>query len=377
MALEEAEQQRFQNEAKILARLSHRRLPAIFDVICTNAETSEDGEAHFQLICEYIEGQTLQEYLRDEGPATLEDARRWFRQLSSALTHAHDVNVIHRDVKPPNVIIRAGGDSCVLVDFGIALTPDEAERLTKKGVNVIGTPGYMSPEQQAGDEVDHRTDVYNLGVCLYEALAGVPIQPGDYKPLASLELIPPAIDELITRCLEPKERRLPTATAFGNELASALTPKASLTSVLTAGRLSDLETALAEMTASEFAERPAGQRQLILAKVYDLTESGNPRLEPPIFSLLQHLIRLGRDLDAGTYEEILDLALIWGFKHEYTTGEVGKARIRRELAGQASTLAPHVYAMAAAKVVAFFEGESFEDYDEFQLRWRTRVTSAA
>jgi len=183
MALEEAEQQRFQNEAKILARLSHPNIPSIHDVVFTTPDKSEDDEGHFQLIFEYIEGQTLQEYLRDEGAASLEDARRWFRQLSSALAHAHELNVIHRDVKPANIIIRKDGDSCVLVDFGIVLTPDEAERLTKHGY-VIGTPGYMSPEQQAGEEIDHRTDVYNLGVCLYEALAAIPIQAGDYRPLA-------------------------------------------------------------------------------------------------------------------------------------------------------------------------------------------------
>jgi eukaryotic-like serine/threonine-protein kinase len=218
MALEEDELQRFQNEAKILARLSHPNIPAIYDVIFLNASESEDGEPHFQLICEYIDGVTLQDYLHDDGPASLEDARRWFRQLTSALAHAHALNVIHRDVKPPNIIIRSGADSCALVDFGIALTPDEADRLTKKGY-VIGTPGYMSPEQQAGEELDHRTDIYNLGVCLYEALAGIPLQPGDYRPLASLnELIPPAIDELITGCLEPKSdgyrvRRLLAATS--------------------------------------------------------------------------------------------------------------------------------------------------------------------
>jgi hypothetical protein len=154
-----------------------------------------------------------------------------------------------------------------------------------------------------------------------------------------------------------------------------LTPKASLASVLSEGRLSDLETALAEMTAAEFAERPAGQRALIVAKLHDLTESGNPRLEPAIFGLLQHMIRLGRDLAPEDYEEITDLALIWGFQHEYSTGEVGKARIRRELAEQAATLAPAVYAMVAAKAISFFDGETFGDYTEFQLNGARELIS--
>ncbi len=367
MALEDAERRRFQNEAKILARMSHPNIPAIYDVIFAEPGGSEDGQAHFQLICEYVAGQTLQDYLRSEGPASLEDARRWFRQLASALAHAHDLNVIHRDVKPANIIIRSGEDSCVLVDFGIALTPDEAERLTRKGY-AIGTPGYMSPEQAGGEEVDRRTDIYNLGVCLYEALAGAPIQPGEYRPLASVnELIPPAIDELIQNCLEPKERRLPDAQGFTRALASALTPKAPLSSVLAEGRLSDLETALFAMTAAEFAERPAGQRELIVAKVVDLTESRNPRLEPPIFILLTNLVRLGIDLDSDDYEEIIELALTWGFKHEYQTGEVGKARIRRELAEQAASFSPQTYSMVANKVLEFLNGEPFDEYDEGRL----------
>jgi serine/threonine protein kinase len=367
MALEEGERIRFQNEAKVLARMSHPNIPAIYDVIFSDEGESEDGKPHFQLICEYIAGVTLQEHLREDGPASLDDARRWFGQLASALSHAHALNVIHRDVKPANIIIREGDEACALVDFGIALTPDEADRLTKKGF-VIGTPGYMSPEQAAGEELDQRTDIFNLGVCLYETLSGSPIQPGDYRPLATLnEVIPPAIDELVLSCLESKERRLPNAQTFARDLASALTPKASLTSVLAEGRLSDLDTALAEMTAAEFAARPAGQRALIFAKVFDLTESGNPRLELPIVGLLQHLIRLGKDLEPGAYEEVIGLGLTWGFRHTYETGEVGKARLRRELAAQAPSLSPAIYAMAAERVLAFFGEQPVAEYDEPQL----------
>jgi serine/threonine protein kinase len=375
MALEETERARFRNEARVLARMSHPNIPAIYDVIFIEAGDSEDGEAKFQLIFEYIAGETLQTYLHGEGPASLDDARRWFRQLASGLTHAHGLNIIHRDVKPANIIIRSERDSCCLVDFGIALTPDEAQRLTRTGY-VVGTPGYMSPEQQAGEDLDQRTDVYNLGVCLYETLAGVPIQPGDYRPLASLnEVIPPAIDELVLLCLEDKSRRLSTASAFAQQLASALTPKAPLATVLTEGRLSDLETALAEMTAAEFAERPAGQRALIVAKVVDLTESGNPRLEAPIFYLLTHLIRVGAMLDPDEYEEIIDLSMTWGFRHEYQTGEVGKARIRRALAQEAHSLAPHVYPMVAKNVLTFFDDEVLEDYDEGQLNGARELVS--
>jgi eukaryotic-like serine/threonine-protein kinase len=162
-ALEESEQQRFLQEAKILARLSHPNIPAIYDVVFESG--SDDQEPLFQIIFDYISGQTLRAWMDENGVVPIEKAKSWFTQLASALAHAHGLGVVHRDVKPENIIIRQPTDSCCLVDWGIALSPDEVKRLTRSGY-VIGTPGYMSPEQLAGEEIDHRTDIYNLGLVL-------------------------------------------------------------------------------------------------------------------------------------------------------------------------------------------------------------------
>ena len=164
---------RFQQEARILAQLSHPNIPAIYDVIFNEPDIDHpgNGDPKFQIIFEHIEGTTLKQLIHDEGAIPLDDARIWFSQLASALGHAHSHGIVHRDVKPANIIIRLDRESCALVDFGIALTASQAERLTRTGY-VVGTPGYMSPEQMAGEDVDARTDIFSLAVCLYEALAG-------------------------------------------------------------------------------------------------------------------------------------------------------------------------------------------------------------
>ena len=364
MALEEGEQKRFQQEARTLARLSHPNIPSIYDVILSSAIESDDGEPHFQILFEFISGQNLRDRLRDEGALPLDDARLWFSQLASALQHAHDLGVIHRDVKPENIIVRDSRESCCLVDFGIALTDEDVVRITKTGY-VIGTPGYMSPEQESGEELDGRTDIFNLGVCLYEALAGSPLPRGDYRPLATInEGTPPAIDELVQACLEPKDLRLGSAELFARRLAEALRPRVALAQVLAEGRLADLGTALSEMTPVEYAERPAGQRMLIHSKVADLAASGRAELELPLMGLLAQLVHLGTRLSADEYGEVVDLTLEWGFEHTYATGEVGKARLRRSLADEAATLPPSLHALEASKVLAFFEERGLETFEE-------------
>ena len=262
-ALEEAEQQRFLHEAKTLARLSHPNIPAIYDVVFEDA--SEGGELLFQIIFDYISGVTLRSWLDDNGVVPIEKAKLWFTQLASALAHAHSLGIVHRDVKPENIIIRQPTESCCLVDWGIALNPDEVKRLTRSGY-VIGTPGYMSPEQLAGDTIDNRTDVYNLGLVLYEALAGSAPRPNDYRDLSQIdESIPLAVDELIKSCLAERPLRIESASEFSRALNAALVTRLSLSSVLTGGTLADLQIALSQMDSLEFAEHPAGQRALILS----------------------------------------------------------------------------------------------------------------
>ena len=141
----EADQERFRREARILAKLSHPNIPAIYDV--------DFSDGHFMIIYQFIDGQTLREIINDSGPVQISTARTWFHQIASALEHAHGLGITHRDIKPENIIITPNRESAYLVDFGIAITAEDGKKLTKSGF-VMGTPGYMSPEQQAGDPVD-------------------------------------------------------------------------------------------------------------------------------------------------------------------------------------------------------------------------------
>ena len=135
--------------------------------------------------------------------------KSWFHQIASALDHAHALGIVHRDIKPANIIIKPDHDTAYLVDFGIALTAEDAKKLTKSGF-AIETPGYMSPEQSAGEVVDQRADIYSLGVTLYETLSGEAIPVGQYLDLSSAnEAVPPEIDTLIQDRLLPKNQRFP------------------------------------------------------------------------------------------------------------------------------------------------------------------------
>lgn len=151
---------RFEREARALASFRHSNIVTVYDLI-------EKNDAIF-LVMEFVDGPSLQELLRD-GPMPPDVVAVIGAQLCSALDHAHFKRVIHRDLKPANVMITKTGD-VKLMDFGIA-KDDTGEQLTKEGI-AIGTPSYMSPEQVTGQQVDPRTDIFSLGVVMYEMLTG-------------------------------------------------------------------------------------------------------------------------------------------------------------------------------------------------------------
>jgi eukaryotic-like serine/threonine-protein kinase len=159
---EEADQlERFRREARAAARLSHPNLVGVIDA------GEDDGRPY--IVFEYIEGRTLKRRIHEEGPLPVDEAVAYAIEIGRGLTAAHARKLVHRDVKPQNVLIDPDGRAKV-TDFGIARSL-ESKGLTATG-RVVGTTDYVSPEQAMGEEVDERSDVYSVGVVLYEMLTG-------------------------------------------------------------------------------------------------------------------------------------------------------------------------------------------------------------
>ena len=152
--------ERFLREGKTLARLSHPHTVTIHDI-------GNVGELYYMAM-EYLPNGTLKE--RIAAGMTPEQGVTLIRQIASALGYAHAQGLVHRDVKPANILFRADG-TAVLSDFGIAKSLDDRTQFTQAGF-AVGTPSYMSPEQARGQEIDGRADLYALGVVLYEILVG-------------------------------------------------------------------------------------------------------------------------------------------------------------------------------------------------------------
>lgn len=160
--------QRFLREAETMSQLSHPNLVSVEDY-------GEDNGLYY-LVMELIDGVPLNDKLRTEGPLDPVEAARLLRQIAEGLDFAHKRGVLHRDIKPPNILIRSEDGRAFLTDFGVAKHfLDDRTQLTRSG-QLVGTPRYMAPEQADGDNqyLDQRTDVYALGVTLYEMLVGMP-----------------------------------------------------------------------------------------------------------------------------------------------------------------------------------------------------------
>ena len=156
---------RFQREIEIATRLEHPHILSLYD--------SGEAEGLLYYVMPYVEEESLRQRLDREGQLPIEDALRIAREMAEALDYAHEQGVVHRDVKPGNVLLQRG--HALLADFGVARALERAraaEKLTGTGVSV-GTPQYMAPEQVTGaDTVDGRADVYAVGAVLYEMLTG-------------------------------------------------------------------------------------------------------------------------------------------------------------------------------------------------------------
>jgi serine/threonine protein kinase len=218
-------QKQFLREAQIIGALTHPAIVGLHDV-------GTNQELHPYLVMEYVDGKTLETML-DVGPLPLERAALWGADLAAALHYAHEAKIIHGDLKPANVLINRDGQ-LKLGDFGIARFATQVSASGK----ILGTPAYLSPEQILGNKQDTRSDLFSLGIILYEMTTGVrpfdgssvgavcaqivstePVPPSQHNPS-----LPPAFDYVVLRCLakDPAQRY-----RDAESLRSALLPFAS------------------------------------------------------------------------------------------------------------------------------------------------------
>jgi hypothetical protein len=222
-----AARERFAREGRAAAAVVHEHVVAIYNV-------ESDGKPPF-LVMQYVPGRSLQTRVDEDGPLSVEEILRIGMQAAAGLAAAHRQGLVHRDVKPANILLENKVERAILTDFGLARTIDDAT-LTQTGM-LAGTPHYMSPEQARGDVIDCRSDLFSLGAVLYFMAAGHPPfrAPGAMAVLQRLcheshrpvwrvnRCIPDELSELIDRLLEKKpSRRYATADEVQDRLAELL-----------------------------------------------------------------------------------------------------------------------------------------------------------
>ena len=181
---------RFKNESQAIALLNHKNIVKIYDV-------NNSGNLQY-IVMEYIDGITLKEYIEQQGALSSKEAIHFTTQILQALQHAHDKGIVHRDIKPQNIMLKTNGEIKVM-DFGIArLSRSETRTMTDKA---IGSVHYIAPEQAKGSNTDARADIYSVGVMLYEMLTGqLPFEADNAVSVAVMQL---QVDPKMPRSINP------------------------------------------------------------------------------------------------------------------------------------------------------------------------------
>ena len=256
--------QRFLREAKLAGRLTHPNIVHVYDA------GEQDGRPY--IVMEYVAGETLAEVLARERRLAPAAAVRLAMQACAGLEHAHAAGLVHRDIKPQNLLLREDG-TLKVADFGIARSA-HGTRLTEIG-SILGTAAYLAPEQAAGEEVSAATDVYALGVVLFQLLTGV--TPYSYETLTQLLVgqqtqpvpavsdyapaVPAALEQLVMRCLARlSEYRPRSAAALAQELQATMPDLPACP--LRGTHASEAPTALGRGATAPYANVPRADRRL-------------------------------------------------------------------------------------------------------------------
>jgi branched-chain amino acid transport system substrate-binding protein len=293
MASSEEFVNRFRREARLLAQLQHPHILPVFDY--------GEADGYPYIVMPFVQSGTLSELLHKR-EQSLPEVRRIMVQIGDALSYAHTRGMIHRDIKPSNVLIDERGN-CLLTDFGLARMAESATQITTSGT-VMGTPAYMSPEQGAGSTIDHRSDIYSLGVIFYEMVTGrVPyvaetpiavVFKHIQDPLPSARKLNPNLTEsvelvLLKALAKNPEDRYQTAEDFVEAIQRAIPEGVSVDKAFSQPSIPDVATIIAppassnEQTITEAQPVPASktvQSQTPIESRTVVTESPIPRRFP-------------------------------------------------------------------------------------------------